>query len=64
MKITDINGKEITVTDLNSALKQAKEFVNLQHTDERFKKLDEQQKAYWQDIVNKLEALQNDNLQK
>jgi hypothetical protein len=64
MKITDINDAEITVTDLNSALMQAREFVNLQHTDEEFKKLDEQQKAYWQDIVNKLEALQNGNIQK
>ena len=59
MIITDINGKELTVTDLNSALKQAKEFVNLQHTDEQFKKLDDNLKLYWRDIVEKLEVLQN-----
>jgi len=62
MKITDINGKEITVTDLNSALKQAKEFVNVQHTDEQFKQLDDNLKLYWQDIVEKLEVLQNQQL--
>ncbi|HWB27507.1 MAG TPA: hypothetical protein VG738_18655 [Chitinophagaceae bacterium] len=61
MKITDINGKELIVTDLNSALMQAREFVNLQHTDEQFKQLDAELKSYWQDVVNKLEALQIEN---
>lgn len=59
MKITDINGKEITVTDSDSSLIQAKEFVNLQHKDEQFKQLDVELKAYWQDIVEKLETSQN-----
>lgn len=61
MNITDMNGQAVEVTDLESALSHAKAFVNMQHTDEQYQKLDERLKAYWQDIVNKLEALKENS---
>ncbi len=59
MKITDINGKEITVVDLNSALLHVNEFVEKLQTDELFKQADMDIKQYWLDIQTKLEALKN-----
>ncbi len=59
MIITDINGKELTVTDLNSAVLHVNEFVEKLKTDELFKQADMDIKLYWLDIQAKLQALKN-----
>ena len=54
MKITDLDGTEIEVTDLNLAIAQADDFRKLRHIDFAFAKADLRLKAYWQDVYEKL----------
>jgi len=58
MKIKDLNGQEITVTDLNAAIAQARSFKEYRHNPPE-PIADSRQQAYWIDIYNKLIALQN-----
>jgi len=58
MKITDLNGQEITVTDLKAAIVQAKMFKAYRHEPPE-PIADNRQQVYWTDIYNKLIALQN-----
>lgn len=57
MKIIDINGCAISVTDLEAAIKQANEFRQYNTDDEDMKMLVLKQQAYWQDIYEKLLGL-------
>jgi hypothetical protein len=57
MKIRDIKGSFIEVTDLDQAIKQAKDFKDMKHEDESFAEFDKKQQAYWTDMYNKLIAL-------
>ncbi len=41
MKIIDLDGKEITVTDLELAIMQADDYRHFRHTDPSFKQLNE-----------------------
>lgn len=61
MKITDINGNEITVADPHSAKLHVDEFVSQLQADELFSQVDEYIKEYWLDIQNKLNSLQSNN---
>lgn len=54
MKITDKNGFDIEVDDLERAIVQADNFRQLGHADEQFKDGDEIRQAYWQDIYENL----------
>jgi len=54
MKIIDLDGKEIEVTDLELAIMQADDYRHYQHSDPKFKAFDECQKAYWEDVYQKL----------
>lgn len=54
MKITDLEGNTMEVTDLEKAIRQAELFKDLQYTDNQFKKLDETLQRYWTDIYEKL----------
>lgn len=58
MEITDNQGKRITVTDLNAAIKQAKAFMEYRHENPGFTHLDHTLKAYWADVYEKLCSLQ------
>ena len=58
MKITDKDGKVITIENLQLALMQADDYRNYRHTDPGFSAFDDNQKAYWEDIYQKLMALQ------
>ena len=58
MKIKDINGKIITVENLQLALLQADDYRHYRHTDPGFSAFDDKQQAYWEDIYQKLQALQ------
>ncbi|MDR6943708.1 hypothetical protein [Mucilaginibacter pocheonensis] len=57
MKITDTDGKIITVENLQLALMQADDFRHYRHTDPGFSDFDDKQNAYWNDIFQKLMAL-------
>ncbi|MBB6107743.1 hypothetical protein SAMN05421821_101341 [Mucilaginibacter lappiensis] len=59
MKIIDLNGKEITVTDLELAILQADDYRHYQHVDPSFSVLDEGLKAYWEDVYQKLIRLRD-----
>ena len=59
MKIKDMDGRPITVTNLKDAINQAAFFKNLQHDDPAFSELDNYLKTYWTDFYNKLIELKN-----
>ena len=57
MKITDTEGKIITVENLQLALLQADDYRHYRHIDPRFSDFDDRQQAYWEDIYQKLLAI-------
>lgn len=57
MKITDLNGLEIKVTDLKKAIDQADYFKDAHHIPPVDS--DKQRQEYWTDIYNKLLMLKN-----
>lgn len=57
MKITDLNGCEIEITNLKEAIKIAKRNTGYSHEDKSFSEFDKRQKAYWTDIHEKLTAI-------
>ena len=54
MKITDINGCQIEVTDLKEAIKIARRYKEYRHEDSNFSEFDKRQKTYWSDMYEKL----------
>ncbi|MEO6849703.1 MAG: hypothetical protein ABI166_03705 [Mucilaginibacter sp.] len=60
MKIIDLEGKEITVTDLELAIMQADDYRHYRHIDPSFKQLDQGLQAYWEDVYQKLLGLRNE----
>jgi hypothetical protein len=54
MKIIDINGHPIEVTELDKAIKMAKQCKTYQHEDKRFEDLDRRLNVYWTDFHEKL----------
>jgi len=59
MKITDIRGKQIEVTDRKLAIAQADSFRHYSHERPARRKQDHHLKAYWQDFYEKLLLLQS-----
>lgn len=57
MKVTDLNGCEIEITNLKEAIKIAKRNTGYSHEDKSFSEFDKRQKAYWTDIHGKLTAI-------
>lgn len=57
MKVTDLNGYEIEVTDLQEAIRIAKRNTGYSHEDKSFSDFDKRQNAYWMDIYEKLTAI-------
>ncbi|NOW95992.1 hypothetical protein [Mucilaginibacter sp. SG564] len=57
MKFKDIDGKIITIENLQLALLQADDFRHYRHTDPGFAEFDARQQAYWEDVYQKLLAL-------
>ena len=57
MKITDLNGCEIEVTDLKEAIKIAKRNTGYSHEDKSFSEFDKKLKAYWTDMFEKLTTI-------
>lgn len=61
MKIKDLEGKIITVENLQLALLQADDYRHYRHTDPGYAEFDIKQQAYWEDIFQKLLALSEQN---
>lgn len=57
MKVTDLNGCPIEVTDLDEAIRITAEYKEYEHISERFSEFDKRQKAYWADLYGKLTAI-------
>jgi len=57
MKVTDLNGCEIEVTDLKEAIHIAKQYAKYRHEDKSFSDFDKRKNAYWTDIHEKLTAI-------
>ena len=57
MKITDLNGCLIEVTDLDEAIQISSDYKQYKHEDKSFSDFDKRQKAYWVDIHEKLTAI-------
>lgn len=62
MKINDLNGNEITVTDISQALAQTDMFMGLAHVNPSPEQAasDKERKTYWTDLHHKLLQLQSD----
>lgn len=61
MKVTDLNGCEIEITNLKEAIKIAKRNTGYSHEGESFSEFDKRQKNYWTDIYEKLTAIKKNN---
>ncbi|OXA73773.1 hypothetical protein B0A67_03365 [Flavobacterium aquidurense] len=57
MQVEDKNGKIIRVNNLAQAIEQADYFRNFAHEDKLFEKFDKERQAYWQDLYEKLVAI-------
>ena len=57
MKIVDIEGKVIEVENLALALLQAEDYRHYRHSAAGFEEFDDRQQAYWDDVYQKLLAL-------
>lgn len=55
MKITDINGFQIEITDLNEAIEDAEYFKDCHHIPP--KESDKERQEYWADMHEKLKAI-------
>lgn len=57
MKVTDLNGCPIVITNLDQAIQIAQDYKEYKHKDKSFSEFDQRQKAYWQDMYEKLKAI-------
>lgn len=57
MKITDLNGCLIEVTNLKEAIEIARQYKEYRHEDKSFSEFDKRQKAYWTDMYEKLTSI-------
>ena len=57
MKVTDLNGCQIEIIDLNEAIRITADYKEYHHEDKRFSEFDKRQKAYWRDMYEKLTAI-------
>ena len=58
MKIRDIYGETLVVTDLDEALAQADEFRGYRYTNNSCGEFEEERRIYWKDIYTKLKELE------
>lgn len=57
MKITDLNGCEIEINDLDEAIQITAEHKEYRHEDKGFSEYDKRQKDYWTDMYEKLNSI-------
>ena len=54
MKITDLNGFQIEITNLDKAIKVTERYKKYEHLDKGFPVLDKRLDKYWTDMYEKL----------
>jgi hypothetical protein len=59
LKIIDLEGKEIAVTDLSLAILQADDYRHYRHVNPEYAEFDEKQRRFWEDVYQKLLRLKN-----
>jgi hypothetical protein len=64
IQIKDKNGENVEVANLTQAIEQADYFRNFAHSDKLFEKFDEKRQAYWQDMYEKLVAINDLDVEK
>ena len=57
MKVTDLNGYQIEVTDLKEAIRITKRYTKYRQADKKFSDFDKRKNAYWTDMYEKLTAI-------
>lgn len=57
MQITDLNGFQIEVTDLDEAIRITADYKEYHHEDKSFSEFDKKQKVYWADMYEKLTTI-------
>lgn len=57
LTITDLNGFELEIDNLQLAIMQADDYRHYQHLNPQYRQGDEKRKAYWEDIYRKLMQL-------
>lgn len=57
MKVTDLNGYPIEVTDLKEAIRITKRYTKYRHEDKKYTDFDKRKNAYWTDMYEKLTAI-------
>jgi hypothetical protein len=57
MKVTDLNGCPIEVTDLKEAIRITKQYKKYRHEDKSYSDFDKRQNTYWTDMYEKLTAI-------
>lgn len=58
MKITDMNGFDIEIDNLQLAIMQVDDYRHMKHTNPEMQAADEKRQTYWEDIYQKLIQLQ------
>lgn len=59
MKVTDLNGFEIEIKDLDEAIRQSAGFTAYSHECGKYNDFDKERHAYWSDMLHKLLELKN-----
>ncbi|MBO6186724.1 MAG: hypothetical protein J6O88_18895 [Chryseobacterium sp.] len=54
MNITDLNGLEIEITNLDEAIRITEQYKKYEHLDKGFSELDKRLNKYWTDMYEKL----------
>lgn len=57
MKVTDLNGCQIEVTDLDEAIKITADYKEYRQKNKSFSEFDKRKRAYWTDMYEKLTAI-------
>ena len=59
MKVTDLNGCQIKVTNLDEAIRITAEYKEYEHINDGFSDLDKRVNSYWTDMHEKLIKLKS-----
>ena len=59
MKVTDLNGCQIEVTNLDEAIQITAEYREYEHINDGFSELDKRLNKYWTDMYKKLLKLKS-----
>ena len=64
MKIKDLNGYTIEITNLNKAIQITRRYKRYEHENKGFSELDKKLNLYWTDIYEKLIKIQSQKVRK